>query len=234
MKYLREAASVVLVLLAFLAAAIPAQAAELGLATEPLSAEQEATVWSNIEITLLETPPRKFGIKNFDVSGEGLIAIGSENTVEKIIAVYDPEGTFLYGYTFENDGTFRLQWVGENIFIQLIRSDLGVTVDRTGQILSIVNISDTMENNSYINHVLEAKKRTRGDSVFYLKDGNDSFDFSYSQLVRVDDDGSEHILYDVSTEQFIKGNAALFLAALVAFIVLSTVKQELAKRRQDF
>ena len=226
MKYMRVFIGLLIGVIT-LSLQMPVYAMETGFSTEAMPDAEKDKFISNVNIMVLHSEPQKRGIKCFDVSDEGLIAIGTSNSEQKTISVYTIDGDFQYGYTFHSNGSFGVEWDGDNLIIYWVRSDVAVCVDREGEIMDAVRIQNTVENNTYWNHSVFANERTVGDYNYSLKD--DGIFGAYTQLAITNGDGEESILYEVSSEQFAEWiviiiGIVLFVGAAVFVLVRETNK----------
>ena len=191
-----------------------------GFTTEEMTPEEQERFLSNVDLSLIIKEPKKRAIKRFDVNDDGLIAIGSEDSMGKFISVYTSDGTFQYGYRFDCSGDFGVEWDDDNIIIYFVRSDVAALYDDKGENIELREIQNTIDNNSYWNHVVYSNQRTVNGCQYTLRNDMGLFNFiasSYSQLVKTDADGSVSIIYDVNTEYTI--TVVMVFTAVVLFII---------------
>ena len=206
-----------------------AQSAEL--ATTDLSQEEMKMILQNIDITVVDHEGVKIPIECFDVNDKEFIAIGGSDSINKTIYLYD-KTQFVRGYTFKDNGSYGLEWNGENIQIHFVRGNITVEINMNGEIISIRKIQDSLENNSYWNDIIFAEKRTVNEKQFFL-DNDSIFDFSYSKLIMKEKDGTEIIIYDASNtykEKTIICACGIFI--FLCIIVIAIVKQILKNRKK--
>ncbi len=199
---------------------ISAFAMHTGFETEELSQEEKDTVLENLSFTLLSEEPKPNTIECLDVHEDGRIATGTSGTSTRTISVYSPEGTFLYGYLWEDVQSFGIAWDGDNMLVYLVRSSLAVSVSPNGEILELLDIKDSMENDKYWRKVVFATERKVADKQYNLQNNMGIFNFfasSYAQLVETDADGTTKMLYDINTAYTIK-IAVIFVFVLTMFI----------------
>ena len=161
--------------------------------------------------------PSERTIYCFDVNEKGMIAIGSNELLSeyKVISVYNVDGDFLYGYEFECSGNFGLEWDDENIIIYYVRSSVAASVNKRGQIEELLEIENSIDNNTYWNEVVYADRRNINNNV-YLAQKNmgflNLFASSSSQLVSINGNGDKTVIFDV--------NSSYFRDLLILFIVV--------------
>ncbi len=200
---------------------INAFAMNTGFSTNKMSAEEQQVFLSNIKLSQMSDEPQKNAIVCFDVSNTGFIAIGSASLDNKYISVYDSSGEYLYGYVFNCNQSFGVQWDGTNIIIYFVRSDVAASFDSNGTNIELRIIEDTTENNSYWNHYVFSKEKTFDGNRYTIKNNMsllNVFASSYSQLIKTDSNGNETIIYDVTKTQMPK--TVLAIIAVLLFIVL--------------
>lgn len=210
-----------IIIIVLCSTAVKADAMKTGFSTEELTQEDKNTFISNIDISLLTSEPVKQGIRCFDVNEEGMIAIAQNGRDGKEICVYSSDGTFLYGYVFDCSQSYGVEWDGANLNIYFVRSDVIISVDADGNILDIKKVRDTIDNNSYSNSLLYSTKRIVGNTTYVIRNDFGVFNWiatSYSELIAIDATGEEHVIYDVSSTQFIK-TVVIFVAILAAVVI---------------
>ena len=188
-----------------------------GFSTEILSEDRQNRILNNISIAVLDEEPAKDTISCFDVSDDGMIALGCSDLETKTIGIYTPDGVFQYGYKFNTGGKFGVEWDGNNIIIYFVRSDLAVSVNPTGDIEGILAIQNTMENNTYWHHSVFSNKRIVENTEYTLRNDMGFFNIfasSYSQLVVTDANGDTNKIYDVNSSHFLRV-ISIFLGVLI-------------------
>lgn len=157
----------------------------------------------------------------FDVGKNGLIAIGSANSDQKNVSVYDATGQFQYGYSFYCSQSIGVQWETNGLMIYFVRSDVAALFDQNGINLELRMIDDTTENNSYWNHTVFLKEKSLNGNTYRLKNDMgllNMFAFDYTQLIKTDPEGHTTVLYDAGSAQMPK--VLLFVIAAAAFVAL--------------
>lgn len=206
--------------------AIEANAMNTGFSTEELSEETKNMFISNISISPLKAEPAKKDILCFDVNEQGMIAIGQKDSQRKEVCVYTSQGEFLYGYTFNCTQSFCVEWDEQYVNIYFVRSDVIISLDSDGNILDVKKTLDTIDNNSYINSLLFSTTRTVGNTTYLIRNDMGIFNWiapSFSQIVTIDETGTESIIYDVNSMQFTKmiiTTSFIFVFVLVAIAVI--------------
>lgn len=200
-------------------------ALDTGFKTKGLSIEDKNTFISNTDLLLIDEEPTKNPILCFDVNNNQLIAVGQRTSGRKAIYIYSNEGVFQYGYTFNCTGDFGVEWDENNLNIYFVRSSVLATVSPHGEILDILEVQNTIENNSYVNHFIYSDKRLIDCTEYFI--GNPSrmlnlFAPSYSQITVKTGNGSEYIIYDVSSIYFSKmiGTIVFFCLLVIAGVAV--------------
>lgn len=237
MKIKKIIPSLLIITVLLCGVAFNAFAMNTGFTTDDMELDEQQAFLSNINLSLVTEEPEKNAIDCFDVNDDGLIAIGSQNSTGKIISVYTSDGAFKYGYKFDCDGSFGVEWDNGNIIIYFVRSDIAASFDSAGINSEMKIIQNTTENNSYWNHSVFSKQKTVNESQYTVK--NDMgllnvFAPSYSQLVKEDADGSVITIYDVgggyATSVVIILIAVILFAVLVVSVLILRFKKAYKER----
>ncbi|MBO5463245.1 MAG: hypothetical protein J6A49_08025 [Clostridia bacterium] len=207
-------------------------AVNTGFKTNQFTSEEKNIFISNINLLTIDEEPVKKTITCFDVNSDQLIAIGQNTSDRKTICIYSNEGVFQYGYTFNCSGDFGVEWDEENLNIYFVRSSVIVSVTPRGEVLDVLEIKNTIENNSYVNHFIHYTKRTIGDAEYFI--GNDLgilnlFASSYSQMIVKDSTGIESVIYDVGSTQLTNiivtiGFVCVFVFVAIAFVARQFIR----------
>ena len=206
-----------------------------GFTLQTMKVEDQRTFLSNIQFIKNEKEPHKNSIVCFDVNEDGFIAIGTSDPLSrKSISVYNTSGNYLYGYDFNCEQSFGVEWDGNNLIIYFVRSSVAVLVDEDGTILELQEIENTIDNNSYWYSVFSTQ-RTVGNCKYIIRNDMGLFNFfasSYSQLVVVDDQGNQIMLYDVNGAQMAR--TIIICIAVIAFaaIAVSVIVFQFLKLRK--
>ena len=224
-KHLYTLVFVFFILFASLFRSIDVEAMHTGFDTEELSEDIKARILSYIHLTLLETAPKKRGIRCFDVNEQGMVAVSQEYGLQsKEICVYSSQGEFLYGYAFRADGNIAVEWDHENLNIYFVRGDELMSVDKNGNVLDMKNVPTTKKNDGYKNGLLYTFQRTVGDTTYQIRNDQglilNVLSFSFSQIVVTDPDGTERIIYDVNeTERSRKTVIIILIGTFVIHVI---------------
>lgn len=211
-------------------------AIDTGFSTSEMSIKDQQTFISNTKLSLINDEPRKSIIKCFDVSNSELIAIGSKISEKAYISVYDTTGKFQYGYAFDCNQNFAVQWDDTNLIIYFVRSDVAALVDSNGTIMELKRIDNTLNNNSYWHHSVFITEKTLNDNRYTIKNNMgllNVFVSTYSLLVKTDSDGNETIIYDVSSAQTAKTVFIFIGVCLFASIVIYGVVGDILKAKRQ-
>lgn len=213
---------------------ISAFAMHTGFETEELSAEEKTNFLENTHLSRFAEEPEKEAVECFDVSEDGLLAIGiSDSTTSAQILVYTLDGQFLYGYTFDCRQDFGIEWDEDNnLLIYFVRSDIAALYNQEGINLELKRIKNTETNNTYWHESVLANQKTVGNKNYILKNDMGILNlFATANSQIVEEDGEKQVLlYDVSHKYKIQTAVVtslicLFAAAIVIPIVWNLVKQ---------
>ena len=97
-----------------------------------------------------------------------MLAIGTGEGSDKMIAIYSDAGIFQYGYRFYTDGSFGVELSNEELKIYFVRSDVAVSINFLGEIQYVSRICDTSKNNTYWNQYVRARSRSVGEYQYVL------------------------------------------------------------------
>lgn len=224
-----------LVLLMIFAVMLPCFAADTGLLADELLEEDIAAVFAKLKLETINQPTINTGFSCFDVNQTGTYALGFGHGQRDCVLVYDPNGVYLYGFSFKNNGSLGLEWNGETLILYLLRSDLAVEVDANGNCVAIKKIQNSVHNSQYINNTIFANKRIINGATYSAEHwliNNELLHWgSYSRLVKNIPNGDKVTLFDQTNHQITKlvilliGMTLLF-SALAAAIVHKTKQKE--------
>ena len=191
-------------------------AAETAFITQPMSDEIVENYLENVHIVFMSVEPQKRSIQCFDVNENGLIAIGTSDSMEKWVCVYDADGVYQYGYKCESYGSICVEWDGDVLGICFVRSDVVVKVTSDGKIVSVLKITDCNENSEHWREIDRKYKIINGRKYAIQNDMGilNYVASSYSQVQITEANGETRIIYDVNTDQRIKTIINLTLITL--------------------
>ncbi len=171
----------------------------------------------SIDLSFFGEEPNSTSACCFDVNDSGMYALGMEGRKDMIL-VFNSDGNFAYGYSFDVPGLFDVELGNTGIiFLSTVRGDIVLTLDAKGNALSIRSICDTKENREFRRNVLDSRVRIANNSTYTLKNEGTILNYvgsSWSILVRTDAYGNSETLYDVSTAH---NTRAILVACVYAF-----------------
>lgn len=197
--------TIVLLLLSFGAAEALVSDFSSGFYTEPMTDDAIETLLSRVNISVLPSEPTKGSIECFSVNQYGAFAVGHRDGTAKTVCLYSQAGAFLCGYSFRCSGAYGIELGRNTLTIDLVREDAAITADRNGEIIKVVGIPNTHENNDYWSKLLY-----KADIII----GNTEYHSTSTKLIAKTPYG-ETILYDAGSEVrsgfLSKGLIALFV-----------------------
>lgn len=195
-----------------------------GFTTEDICEEDISTIYERLEIQEIDDSDVSIGFSCFDVNNKGEYILGFNAAQDKIL-VFSAEGEFLYGFSLKDNGSFGVEWDGENINIYRVRSDLAVSIDTTGNCVEIRKIKNTIENNNYWNHNIKATQRTNQGDIYTAENNLGIFNLltahTYSRLVKTLPNGEKIILFDITAQQTV--NIMVYTILIGIFVLICTV-----------
>ena len=239
MKHMKLLVALVAVML-LVGIPLTASALDAGLETEPVS---EAEMARLVAIEANEfakftsySSPRV--IKCFDVREDHMIVVGSmKGTTTAIIAVYDRDGVFQYGFEKETYGSFRVMWSGNDIVYYDIRGSKLFRIDADGEIIDIRRVPSTTENSVYDQKVLLSKTREVDGVSYRMTNGSVFADLlrgAFKKITRTDAQGTS-VVYDASGHQRLRivsvAVVAVFAPAFIAGGVISGIEKTRGQRK---
>lgn len=208
-----------------------------GFVTKELSMDEIEEYLNYVNISKFSMEPEKRPIECFDVNENGMIAIGTEDKIDKKVCIYSDDGNFQYGFRFKTYGSFGVEWDNELLNIYFVRSDVSVSINQAGEIKNIEKICDTWENNSYWNYFVEARSRNVGEYQYVLKNDIGILGIlttDYSQLYKIDSFDNELLIYDVNSYQlFHILTIFIGVVVLVCFAVIRIAKEIKKLQREN-
>lgn len=207
-----SAFTVMLILLCTIFPSFTCHAMNAWLDTEERNEDIER-ISENMDIKTVEPPTYISCFDCFDVKDNGDYILGRNSDERNYIYVYNASGEYRYGLSVYASESFGVQWDNENIIYYSVRGDIAVLIDKSGNILEIESIKDTIENNSTWNHLVFADERKSGNNTYKAETGI-FLSSHYSKLTKVDKDGNETVLFDNTRENCI-------VTIVLAVIILS-------------
>lgn len=214
---------------------VDVKAMNTGFLTEELSEEIKTTFLSNVSVSSLKTEPVKRGVGCFDVNQMGMIAVGQNGSQGKEVCVYTPQGEYLYGYTFNCNQSFGVEWDGDDLNIYFVRSDIIISLDSVGNVLDIKGVQNSIENNTYVNHFIHSTKRKIGDTEYIIRNDMGVLNrlaASYSQIIVKNSAGTERIIYDVNSTQLTNMIVIIAIVSMFVFIAIAIIARQFIKLRR--
>lgn len=218
---------------------LAASALDAGLETEPMSEEETARLAAMEAYEFAKfTSYTPRVIKCFDVREDHMIVVGSmKDTTTAIIAVYDGDGVFQYGFEKETYGSFRVMWSGNDIVYYDIRGSKLFRIDADGEIIDIRRVPSTTENSVYDQKVLLSKTREVDGVTYRMTNGSvfaDVLRGSFKKITRTDAQGTS-VVYDASGHQRLRiasvAVVTVLAPAFIAVCVVANVKKMRAQRK---
>lgn len=210
---------------------MPGHAATSDIVTEDISAEEIARIFPRFEITMIDNPKVTKGFYCFAVNKHGDYALGfNAGPFQKkdYILVYSAEGSFLYGFSFLDNGLFGLELSDKEVVLYKYRSNLVVTIDATGKCLSMQSYQDSAENNEYIKAKIQSNTREIDGNIYTAKAPFLNHKLvrhgCYRQIVKTTAT-SKQIIWSVKTVSLSAVLGVCVILVLFAPVVLIIIKQ---------
>ena len=204
----------------------------LGMRTEPLTEEEKRASVKEIGVEVIAAEEGKAGIKSFDVSADGMIAVATESGSVSRIYVYDQNGIFQYGFRFSVKSAYAIGFEGQNIAIYCVRGDMIYVFDSSGACVSVERIVNCNADSKIAQELLSRTQKVVAGYEYRMEQDIHIFD-SYSRLVKADPQGVKTILYDVTTEHIIKQViGVLCIVGFFSFSVYGIYRKQKSKQEK--
>ncbi len=157
----------------------------------------------------------------FDVNARGEVAIGLEAAHHQCyVGVIDPDGQWLYGYSFRSSGSFAVEWADtDEITIYWVRSSVYGTFDSQANCLELAEYRDDSAWSQHLRDLQSPERTVNGTR--YVLDTNlgvlSPFATSYSRVLRYADDGQAVVIANTHGSNIV---GALFTLGIVIFLVI--------------
>ncbi len=161
----------------------------------------------------------------FDVCYNGYIAVGLDNNA---INIYDNNGNYVYGYTFNTSGKYLISWQGDIIVIYLFREQRNIYIyDKTIKAKKVIDIP-TADNPiiQYMN-ATEKKMNTKKYILYKNVAPFDVIAVGYGTLKAKNNySGTEYIILDVSLSyKYSLLIKCVFIVILITIVIIVLKKQ---------
>lgn len=189
----------------------------LGFPVQSVSEEEKTDFIEKTNLKLIYDDSYKAGIKSFDVSKDGMIALAFDYDTNSHIYVYSPQGEFIYGYNFSSIGIYGIGFVEENIAIYFQRSNIVAIYDPNGNCIDVQKIVNPNLYYGIGDQIVERTSK-QGKGRAYILERDVNFGETYSRFVIIEEDGTRNVMYDVSTQHSVSN--ILWIAGILGFVAL--------------
>ena len=193
---------------------VAAQGATTGFSTTACSDEEKSSIIDTINLEVFSEEYLVSGIQCFDVREDGVYALAFGEGSNSRISVYDSDGSFQYGYKFNANGDFAVEFYEEAVAIYFSRGDILAVYDSMGVCQEIRKVSNTKQNHIYAKEILDRVHKRISDKEYNLERDFEIGD-SYSRFVILNEHKERQVMFDVSTEHRIE--QLMLLIAPVCF-----------------
>lgn len=156
-------------------------------------------------------------IADFDISETGQILIAYTNDR---IAVYDENYRFLYGYIINSESSYYVKWNQKNIQIIFVRGSLCLEISPQGNVVRGLKV-DSNNGRLFVDLGKRSSISTNDGTVFRVEKGTNPLSVlsgnHYLKLVKVSPDGTETVLYDVTSANLFK-TFLIIVCVILAFL----------------
>ena len=180
--------------------------------------------YSNLAKVIIE-PSQKPKFYAFDVNSEGNIAIALNDSKLQGVLVYDKYGEYIFGLEIDSQGSIIVEWNEPNINVVFLRSNIIATYDSNGNCLNVARFIDNAQNGEYADYLRTSVTKTDGNDEFIVASEEDfwgTFSSQHKQLLRIDTNGSQMVIYESNISFWSADMFEKILLFVVASIVLAT------------
>lgn len=210
--------AVALMLCVLILLSIPCHAINTGFVLQDVPEEKKENYIISLNLKPVDAPMKNASFYCFDVNEKGQYALGFNTMFSgKVVNVYDADGTFLYGFSFNTPGSFYIEWDGDNIIVYLVRDDLAFAIDSNITCVEVADIPNNQENQKYWRGEIASAQRKVNDVTYQAKPGLLAFRW---KLVALAPDGTETVLFH---EPGAFGKTVVFAVMIGLFFAAATI-----------
>lgn len=147
-------------------------AAQTEFITGPLSEEEYRTASEKVEFVFLDSAPQQWPVNCFDVREDHWLLVCSERMTTKVIAVYDENNVFQYGFKTDWNSDCAAGWYGDDILFYSVRGSTAWILNENAQIVDIRRVALTHEKGPDIRETMLATSRTVENITYTMTNDN--------------------------------------------------------------
>ena len=174
-------------------------AVTLGFSTKSLPEEEKVDFIDGIGLKLIHNDGKKNGIECFDVNKNGMVALAFQSAPNGWIYVYDANGEFQYGYSFQVNGEYGIEFYKEYLAIYFSRGDYIVLCDSSGSCIDVQVKLYPNQNHERAKEILKRSTKEL-DNKQYVLERDIPYGDAYSRCVVIDEQGTRTVLLDNTIE----------------------------------
>lgn len=174
--------------------------------TDPLTDEEQAKIIENVPVKKIEKLDWTNPIQSFDVNEDEMILLLFNRSDEYAVCVYNSDFEFQYGFSFNAEGTVVCEWSGNDIMVFFVRGDIYARLNTNGQWVDLYRVSQSTENNSLMYSLFDKEEVTVNNVKYKIQNDMGILNWfqvnhNHSQLIKIDENSNETILYDINSLQ---------------------------------
>lgn len=173
---------------------------------DPLTEEEQATIIKNVPVKKIEKIDWNNPIQSFDVNEDEMILLLFNRSNEYAVCIYNSDFEFQYGFSFNAEGTVVCEWSGNDIMVFFVRGDIYARLNTNGQWVDLYRVSQSTENNSLMYSLFDKEEVTVNNVKYKIQNDMGILNWfqvnhNHSQLIKIDENSNETILYDINSLQ---------------------------------
>ena len=203
---MRNILSLIIVFVLTIGLSISTFAAPTPFIVDPLTEEEQATIIKNVPVKKIEKIDWNNPIQSFDVNEDEMILLLFNRSNEYAVCIYNSDFEFQYGFSFNAEGTVVCEWSGNDIMVFFVRGDIYARLNTNGQWVDLYRVSQSTENNSLMYSLFDKEEVTVNNVKYKIQNDMGILNWfqvnhNHSQLIKIDENSNETILYDINSLQ---------------------------------
>lgn len=199
------------------------------ISTSPIGKEETTNIITSIDFRKENSEKIFSSISCFAINDES-IALGFNDGDRKYINIYDDYCNYEYSYSFDNYGSFGIDFQNDTLLVYLLRENIVISINKDITTIEVKSVEENDEYQEYLDKFVCSKVKVCNGNKYYLSTGDLLFSPSYTQLVKVDENNNKEILFDFTKDNYINlfviGTVVLLFVCIVLLLIYSNIKRK--------